>query len=165
MQDKFEQALTIVCLCLAMVPEEQTLETMGECLVIIRQVINHLAQAPSLFPTPEAHKRFFKFVFHRVRLANYAPGIIKGFNTEMDDQIEQVIGELPRDHDDIYTDELHWHIWTRNTVVLGSDEMCKAILRKSNFKVTSLFLPRGGCAISEQWRADLNSVVNDMLQV
>lgn len=138
---------------------------MGEYFVIIRQVINHLAQTPSLFPSPRAHKKFFTNVLRYAKLAGCSLDILDDFKTGKDDLIEGFVERLPRDHHDIYADRLTWRNWTRNEVVLGSEDMLKAMHRNSNFALISSFLPRGGCAIAEQWRGDLNDVVNDMLQV
>lgn len=165
MQNKILQALQAICEYVAAYSYWRPLETMGKYLVIIRQVVNHLAQTPGLFPSSEAHKEFFTTLHRHVRLAYCSLDIFKEFRAERNKIIEEWVKELPRDDGDIYTDKLHWRTWAHNTVPIGSEEMRKAIVRKSNFKLMSSFLPRGGCAIAERWRADVNDAVNEMLQV
>lgn len=62
-------------------------------------------------------------------------------------------------------DKLLWPAWSSNVVGVGCEDQRKAIVAKTDFRAISSYLPRGGCAIVEQWRADVDEVVESILQV
>lgn len=134
-------------------------------LTVFAEVLQQLVGMRQLFRNDEQQVKYMRAILRTVKSTR---AILCELN-KMDDGLEvyrKQMSEyfLPR-HSDPEKDKLLWPAWSSNTVGVGCEDQRKAIIGKTDFKAISSYLPRGGCAIVEQWRADVDEVVESILRV
>lgn len=136
-----------------------------EPLTLLADILVRVASTGRLFDSGEEHEKYKRAARRIVKLA---VKIVDSFDARdiAFDEIEHELTKMVHQHEGVpEKDEWLWPAWSSNNVEVGGEEQRKAIVRKTAFKAMSMYLPRGGYAIAEQWREDVDGVVGAILEV
>lgn len=164
---KILQATDLICVSMVVVTLEGSEQDLLEPLALATEALQHVVTMPQLFQDAKRHAKYMRAVLHIIKSTKKVLLAYDGYQVCQEHLLELRQETVqPRDRiGDVERDRMLWPAWSSNTIGVGSKEQRKAIVCKSDFEVISSYLPRGGCAIVEQWRADVDEVVGALLEV
>lgn len=141
------------------------IEILHAPIALLGQLLRQVLSTPQLFKDAKDRKNFQRVTLRAVKAAHKALLTSNEVVAILDTACEKAFNDARPAYGNPEKDKGLWPARSSNTVEIGSDEMRNAIIRKMDFKVMASFLPLGGCAVVEQWRADVDEVVEAILQV
>jgi hypothetical protein len=136
-----------------------------EALELLAKVLKHFAL---MRRAPTDIKVWSKPLQRSLRIVRSTKALIElrnGFDASLADFERDRAKHLHPQKGDAEKDKRLWPAWSSNTVRVGSDTQRAAIVRKADFKAIASYLPRGGVAILDNWRMDVEELVDSILEV